>query len=28
VDHASYAWMGLHHWLSDFAASVPMRSVG
>jgi AcrR family transcriptional regulator len=28
VDHASYAWMGLHHWLSDYDASVPIRSVG
>lgn len=28
VDHASYAWMGLHHWLSDFDASVPIRSAG
>lgn len=28
VDHASYAWMGLHHWLSDYDASVPIRSAG
>lgn len=27
VDHASYAWSGLHHWLSDHDASVPVRSV-
>jgi AcrR family transcriptional regulator len=28
VDHAAYAWVGLHHWLTDHAASVPARSVG
>ncbi|RZL10591.1 MAG: TetR/AcrR family transcriptional regulator [Rubrivivax sp.] len=28
VDHASYAWMGLHHWLADYDASVPIRSAG
>jgi AcrR family transcriptional regulator len=28
VDHASYAWMGLHHWLSDYDASAPVHSVG
>ena len=28
VDHASYAWMGLHQWLSDYDASVPIRSAG
>ncbi len=28
VDHASYAWIGLHHWLSDYEASVPVRRTG
>jgi AcrR family transcriptional regulator len=28
VDHASYAWMGLHRWLSEHEASVPMRGAG
>lgn len=28
VDHAAYAWMGLHHWLADYDASVPVRSAG
>lgn len=28
VDHTSYAWMGLHHWLADYNASVPIRSAG
>lgn len=28
VDHASCAWSGFHHWLSDHNASVPVRSVG
>lgn len=28
VDHAAYAWVGLHHWLSDYNASVPIRSTG
>jgi AcrR family transcriptional regulator len=28
VDHASYAWVGLYHWLQDYDASVPIRSAG
>lgn len=28
VDHASYAWAGLHHWLSDHSHSTPIRNVG
>lgn len=28
VDHASYAWSGLHHWLADHNVSMPARSVG
>lgn len=28
VDHAAYAWMGLHQWLSDYDTSVPIRSAG
>lgn len=28
VDHTAYAWMGLHHWLADYDASVPIRSAG
>jgi AcrR family transcriptional regulator len=28
VDHASYIWMGLHQWLADYNASVPVRSAG
>lgn len=28
VDHASYSWLGLHRWLADYDASVPLRSAG
>ncbi|MFT3858619.1 MAG: TetR/AcrR family transcriptional regulator [Aquabacterium sp.] len=28
VDHAAFSWQGLHHWLADYDASVPVRSAG
>ncbi len=28
VDHASYSWIGLHHWLRDFDAAAALRNTG